>query len=226
VFTDSNPVNYYYKKIEFAHFPEPEFAKKWNIFYTADTYYFNKYVRLKTDLLLEQYIGKYFYYKFKKDRFRYTDYYYTIENIIYKKDKWSNSITDTSLVTVYATRNRRKWSWRKFKVLLVDKQLEPVYTVKVSSNNLLGISNSKNVMELVPSNIQITLVKDEEAYDSIDQKLLLGKTLPALMLNIKDAITEKHQITNSIRSEKASIKAGSGLGSIIVSASVAFKEDF
>jgi hypothetical protein len=226
LFTDSKPVNFYYKKIEFAHFPVPEHAKKGIIFYTADTAYFNKYVRLKTDLLLEQHIGEYYYYKFRKNRFRYTDYYYTIEKITYKKDKWSDSLTDTSYVTIYATQNRRKWSWKKFKVLLVDKQLAPVYTVKVSSNNLLALADAKNVLEFQPSNVQITIAKDQEVYDSVKQELLSGKILPVLVLNIKDAITEKHRITNAIKSEKAAVKAGSGLGTILVSATVAFREDF
>src|SRR5688500_5877463 len=83
IIVDNSPINFYYSKIEFANLPEPEIGKQGIMFYTIDTAYLNNYIRNKVAHAILEIKDDLYKYKFKKNKLRYTKYFYTTDKIEY-----------------------------------------------------------------------------------------------------------------------------------------------
>lgn len=224
VITDNAPLSYYYSKIEFTKFPEPEIGKQGMIFFTSETTFLDNFVKTKVDNTIKENKEKLYLYKFRKNKFRYTDYFYTVDNIQYISSGNFKLVSDTTTVSILATRNKRKWSWRDFKLFLEKVSVDTIYSGKVYSNLYFDISNSLKIRELVFKDLTMSLSKNGiQVFNKVISTSDWTISQTRLTYNFHDAIVKENSILESLDLNNLYIKPGKELSNILLYCPVLYR---
>lgn len=213
LYTDNSPINYYYKNIQFAKFPEPEINKQGVIFYECDSFYINSYIRNLFAVSFEIMKKEIGVFKFKRDRFRYTEYLYCVDNIEYSADTSSFlSFTDTVKLTITAVKNKRYWNWRRFRILLRPIERVTVFTGMSSGKNEFSSSQNAQfsyVRSIVTSNLSLSIDRFNTPFliTNIPNSEILNISAN-LTFNFNDKILQETEIIDKIDLSEIYIKPG------------------
>ena len=209
IIVDRTPINFYFSKIEFANLPEPEIGKQGMIFYTIDTTYLNSFLRNKIARIIEYKEIELFNYKFKKNKFRYTDYFFTSDIFEYNGNMPWLALTEKVSLTIYATKNKRKWNWRRFRFDLIKISVDTIYSGNIISTNKIDTLKNSSVKYLTFSEVEVSIIKDgiEVLKDKIatDKWSFYETHLP---FNFNDDLIKKKGILNGLDLEHLYIKQG------------------
>jgi hypothetical protein len=224
IIVDNYPINFYYSKIELSNLPEPEIGKQGMIFYTVDTAYLNNYIRNKVSHAINETKDELFKYKFRKNKYRYTKYFFTTDNIEYRSDKTFQTLNDTAYITILATKNKKKWNWRKFHFILIEKSVDTIYAVKVYSTNMFDTLSFPSLKYLTFQNLAITATRNEIEVLKNDIDIKEWSEYDThLPFNFFDAIIKEKNIEGSLDLEHLYLKPGKEFANILFYCPVLFR---
>lgn len=206
VVEDLRPINPYYLKIQYALLPEPENNRKGIIFYTCDTGYINGFVRDMVKSVFEETKDDYSYYKFKKNKFRFSGYRCLIQDISYRSQNNFRSFTDTTVLDIVANKYKRKWNWKRFRFRLKFISVDTIYSGTFSSS-ISFKSSTKLLHHLISTNPRISLVIDGQVVYANELAVSeLPVVLQELPANFDDYIVRTNRLFNTIESQYVYIK--------------------
>lgn len=131
VYSDKNPVNFYYKKLEYVDLPLEQKQKQGNIFYHIDEKYVQNYLEKQISINYEKIANEIELYNYRKDKYRYNNYRIEFNKVSYKNTDLLHVEAKFDFF-VLADRSCLKWRWRKFKFELEKVSDFIVYNSTVS----------------------------------------------------------------------------------------------
>ena len=185
VFENLQPQNGQFSKIAISKFPILSSNKLGTVFYNIKPSFFdsaiykvmiNKYNNIRADF--EKYC-------FINDKYRYLDYSLKTSKLYYKKINLT-TIKDSLIVQLYAKRFKKKWSWRKFKKILIFVDTVKVYDGSFIHNISLGGDKiSKDTVGFAKSSITYNF-KNILTNDHFTR--VINEVIPETSLDLNDKL--------------------------------------
>ncbi|MFD1602925.1 hypothetical protein ACFSJW_07525 [Flavobacterium artemisiae] len=190
----NKPSVQYFEKIQVSKLPDQQSNCGGHIFFFSDSSYFNTYVKTKVKNLIQKTSSNYYLSKFKKNKYIYTNYNYSVINTNYFENKVKGTFTDTTNIQISADRHKKQWSWKHFKFKSKFLSNDIIYTGKIYSVNRLKSDSLNSKLVLQCSNSTIKIFYNNAPYFNFDS----ADTAYNIVYNFSDDSFEKIKISSKI----------------------------
>lgn len=194
-FEDSIPINFYYNKITFSDLPVLSRNKQGVVFYHMSGMFVKKHFNQQLNANYASVSDKLEFYKFKKDKYRYRNYRFQF-GVQDLRDSTLNGIRDSSDIQVIADKFRKRWSWRRFRIIEVPLGQTTIYSGYVVFQ--IKFSPSPDYQHCLQDTTSLPVYYIRNLINQ-RELVLNGKMMPSwLFANLRDRLMESYQVLDRL----------------------------
>jgi hypothetical protein len=215
IFSNKNPINKYFSNIEYAHLPEPEINKSGIILYTCDSAFINIFLRNQGSYIINELNSTLYKEKFRKSKYRYRNYVIHFNVINYTSQNAFTKLTNSISFEIVATKIKRKFRLRHFKLVDDSLSTEIIYNGEIQSSCQFKFGKEKLNKKLSFDSASLTTTNSITKETKVKTFNEIPSHLNFLEFNFDDYLVRVCSIEDCIDSSIIYIKPGKEMRNVV-----------
>lgn len=211
LYFDKQPYHPVYSEIQFAHLPDPDAGSKGHLFFIIKKDKYDQFTRARSNEALIKQIIPQLPARYHRGKYHFTHHQVIEEELVSASGAQLKSISDTLFVALTATRNVRRWSWRKFARTLRPLGTDTLYRGYVASSAKLQPARIIYDYELATDSVSVKLKAKygpniEQTYSTFGWPAISN----SLILPVNELLPRLHYLVHGLDSRNFNIMLTKG----------------